>query len=119
MSTLIAISDNITPDEPETSRELKMSEPQKEKQLSNSTRQNEDPLAGLYQIDINENFPLEEEALVLMIRMLDNLEEFNELSDNLKIIMAKDELMETRILSLLKVLITGVQTEYLKMGYIP
>jgi len=96
-----------------------MSELKKDKQLSNSTRQNEDPLAGLYQIDINENFPLEEEALVLMVKMLDSLDEFNELSDNLKKIMAQNELMETRILSLLKVLITGVQTEYLKMGYIP
>jgi hypothetical protein len=97
----------------------KMSESKKDKQLSSSTRQSEDPLASLYQIDIDENFPLEEEALILMVKMLDNLDEFNELSDNLKKIMAQDELMETRILSLLKVLITGVQAEYLKMGYIP
>jgi len=96
-----------------------MSELKKGKQLSSSTRPNEDPLAGLYQVDIDENFPLEEEALVLMVKMLDNLEEFKELSGNLRKIMAQDELMETRILSLLKVLITGVQTKYLKMGYIP
>jgi hypothetical protein len=96
-----------------------MSEPKKDKQLISSTRQNEDPLAGLYQVDIDENFPLEEEALVLMVKMLDNLEEFKELSDNLRKIMARDELMETRLLSLLKVLITGVQAEYMVMGYIP
>ena len=96
-----------------------MSKLKKDKQLSSSTRHNEDPLAGLYQVDIDEKFPLEEEALVLMVKMLDNLEEFKELSGNLRKIMAKDELMETRILSLLKVLITGVRAEYMIMGYIP
>jgi len=95
-----------------------MSELKKGRQLSSSTRKNEDPLASLYQIDIDENFPLEEEALVLMVKMLDNLEEFKKLSDNLREIMAQDELMGTRILSLLKVLIIGVHEEYLAMGYL-
>ena len=96
-----------------------MSELKKVKQFSSSTRKKEDPLADLYQIDIDENFPLEEEALVLMVKMLDNIEEFKELSGNLRKIMGKDELMETRILSLLKVLITGVQAEYMIIGCIP
>jgi hypothetical protein len=51
--------------------------------------------------------------------MLDNLEEIKELSDNLGNIMAQDELTETRILNLLRVLITGAQAEYLIMDYFP
>jgi len=75
----------------------------KSRQLSSSTRQNEDPLADLYQIDIEENIPLEEEALVLMVNLLHNLGEFKVLRDNLGKIKAQGELMETRLLSLLKV----------------
>ncbi len=96
-----------------------MIELKKGKQLSRSTRHNEDPLAGLYQVDINETLPLEKEALVLMVKMLDNLEEIKEFSDNLGNIMAQDELTETRILNLLRVLITGAQAEYLIMDYFP
>jgi hypothetical protein len=70
-------------------------------------------------VDINGHFPLEKEALVLMVKMLDNLEEIKELSGNLRKIMVRDELMETRILNLLRVLITGAQAEYLIMDYFP
>ena len=75
-------------------------------QFGSSTRKNEGPLAGLYQVDIDENIPLEEEALVLMVNLLHNLEEFKELRDTRRKIMAQGELMETRLLSLLKVLRT-------------
>jgi hypothetical protein len=96
-----------------------MSELKKGEQPSSLTRDNDDPLAGLYQVDSNENLPLEQEALVLMVKMLDDLEEIKELSSNLRQIMAQDELMETRILNLLRVLITGAQAEYLIMNYYP
>jgi len=74
-------------------------------------------LACLDQIDAGESIPLEEEALVLMARMLDNIEEFDELSTNLRNIMAEDILVETRIISLFRTLIHGVQLEhrYMKM----
>lgn len=76
----------------------------------------DDPLEGLYQLD--ESVHLEEKALVLMIKMLDNFEEFNELSGHLNTIMKEDDMMGTRMLSLLKVLINGIQNEYQKLGYL-
>jgi hypothetical protein len=92
---------------------------QEGEQLSSSTRDNEDPLAGLYQVDSNENLPLEKEALVLLVKMLDNLEEIKALSGNLRKLMTQDKLMETRILNLLRVLVTGAQAEYLIMDSFP
>ena len=89
------------------------------KQQDNSLKENDDPLHNLYQLDDFESLPLEEEALVLMIRMLDNLEDFKELSNNLRSIMEKDELVETRIISLFKILISGIQVEYQNLGYFP
>jgi hypothetical protein len=76
-------------------------------------------LAGLYQVDSNENLPLEKEALVLLVKMLDNLEEIKALSGNLRKLMTQDKLMETRILNLLRVLVTGAQAEYLIMDSFP
>ena len=83
-----------------------------------STQSNVDPLAGLYQINLDENIPLEEEALVLMVRMLDNFEDFRDLGDSLREIILQNEIVGMHILSLLKVLIIGVQKEYLTMGYL-
>ena len=87
--------------------------------VDNSTTTNNDPLASLYQLDIDEGLPLEENALILMIKMLDNLEEFKELSGNLHTIMEEDEMLETRLIGLFKVLINGIQLEYKHLGYIP
>ena len=76
-------------------------------------------MAGLHQIDINDNLHLEKEALIMMVKMLDNLDEIKEISSNLRNIMTQDEVTETRILTLLRVLITGAQAEYLIMNYYP
>ena len=78
-------------------------------------------MACLDQIDVGESLPLEEEALVLMARMLDDIEEFDELSTNLRSIMAVDLLVEAHVLSLFRALINGVSFEHkhLKMGFIP
>ena len=54
-----------------------------------------------------------------MVKMLDNLEEFKELSVNLQTIMEEDTMMETRLLSFFKVLINGIQFEYKQLGCIP
>lgn len=91
----------------------------KSRKANDSTTTNNDPLDGLYQLDTDEKYPLEEKALILMVRMLDNLEEFNELSGNLNTIMKEDEILETRLLNLLKVLINGIQLEYKQLGYLP
>jgi hypothetical protein len=82
------------------------------KRFGRSIGKNEDPLADLYQIDTVDSTPLEERALVLMARMLDDVEAFDELSDNLRSIMAEDMLVETRIISLFRTLIHGAQVEH-------
>ena len=91
----------------------------KRNKVDNSTTTNNDPLASLYQLDNYEILPLEEKALILMVKMLDNLEEFKELSVNLQTIMEEDTMMETRLLSFFKVLINGIQFEYKQLGCIP
>jgi hypothetical protein len=87
------------------------------KRFGRSIGKNEDPLACLDQIDVGDSLPLEEEALVLMVKMLDDIEAFDELSINLRSIMAEDILVETRIISLFRALIHGAQVEhnYLRM----
>ena len=91
------------------------------KRSCRSTGKNDDPLADLYQIDTVDSTPLEEKALVLMARMLDDVEEFDELSDNLRSIMAEDLLVEAHVLSLFRTLINGINIEhkYLKMYSMP
>ncbi len=87
--------------------------------VNNSKTADEDLLAGLFQLDIDEGYSLEEKALIMMVKMLDNLEDFRELSSTLRTIVEKDEMMETRLLSLFKVLINGIQLEYKQLGYMP
>ena len=89
----------------------------RDKRSGKLTRKNDDPLAGLYQIDTVDSAPLEEKALVLIAKMLDDVEEFDELSSNLRSIMAEDELVEAHVLSLFRTLINGINYEhkYLKM----
>ena len=91
------------------------------KRSGKSTGTNDDPLAGLYQIDTVDSTPLEEKALVLMARMLDDVEGFDELSDNLRSIIAEDILVEAHVLSLFRTLINGISAEhkYLKMYSMP
>jgi hypothetical protein len=105
-------------DGPEFSmRGLKMGGSGRSKRSGRLTGKNDDPLAGLYQIDTVDSTPLEEKALVLMARMLDDVEGFDELSDNLRSIIAEDELVEAHVLSLFRTLINGINMEhkYLKM----
>ena len=72
----------------------------------------EDPLA-------REGYPLEEKVLLLMVKILDNLEEFRELSGNLQTLMEECEMLETYLLSLFKVLINGIELEYKQLGSLP
>jgi hypothetical protein len=62
--------------------------------------------------------PLEERALIIMVKILDNLEEFKELSTNLQSIMAYDEILETRLLSMFKTLVNGIELEYKQLDHI-
>ena len=63
-------------------------------------------------------FPIDEEALILMVKILDNLEEFKELSGKMQAIMENDHNQEVRLLSLFNVLINGIQREYNQIGKI-
>ena len=65
-----------------------------------------------------DGFPLEEKALILTVKILDNLEEFKELSGNLQTIMEDDKLLEPRLQRLFKVLINGIETEYKQLCYV-
>ena len=56
-----------------------------------SQKSNQDPLINLYQIDSEKNIPLKKEVIVLIKRLLYNVEEFYQLRDMIKEIMKKDE----------------------------
>ena len=72
----------------------------------------DDPLSTLYQIDVDYKYPLEKEVLLIMLRVLDNIEELGSFELDLRNIIGTDSSVETRILSLLRTLIDGIQIEY-------
>ncbi len=76
-----------------------------------SEMEDKDPLARLYQIKDVDSSALEEEVLVLVARLLDNIEEFCELRVQIMDVMAVDEQMENSIADLLKTLIDGLKVE--------
>ena len=74
--------------------------------------ENGDPLNVLHQIDEEGSYPLEKTALIMMVRMLDDIEEIGALSEGINHLMAKDKVVKTRILTLFKTLIQGIREEY-------
>jgi hypothetical protein len=54
-------------------------------------KRSQDPLINLYQIDGEKKIPLKKEVIVLIKRLLYNVEEFYQLKDMIKEIMKKDE----------------------------
>ena len=52
---------------------------------------NIDPLSFLYQMDYNNSFPIQRDALVLIIRLLQNVEEYYMLKEIIRETMDKDE----------------------------
>ncbi len=82
-----------------------------ERRSSMIEMEDKDPLARLYQIKDVDSSALEEEALVLVARLLDNIEEFCELRVQIMDVMAVDEQMENSIADLLKTLIDGLKVE--------
>ena len=72
----------------------------------------DDPLNTLHQIDADYKIPLEKEELLIMLRVLDDIEKFGSFRLDLRNIIGTDSSIETRILSLLKTLIDGIQFEY-------
>lgn len=80
------------------------------KHKKNQTKR-DDPLFGLHQIDEDFGNPLEKEALIIMLRMLDNVDEFDSLRLDLRNSILMDKGSELRILDLLRTLISGIQVE--------
>jgi len=72
----------------------------------------DEPLSTLFQIDVDYKYPLEKEALLIMLRVLDTVEEFGSFGLDLNNIIGTDSSVKTRILSLLRTLIDGIQIEY-------
>ena len=76
-----------------------------------------DPLAKLYQMEQIECSPREKDALVLVTRLLENVEEFYELREQLFHAMNEDTSLETKVVNLFNVLIHGLEVEenYMKV----
>jgi len=78
----------------------------------------QDPLAVLHQIDNTESSPLERKAVYLILRLLDNIEEYYELKGQIQDVIAANEGKGIKIIDLLNVLIEGLLVEESVMGKI-
>ncbi len=76
-----------------------------------------DPLAELYQMEQIECTPEEKDALVMVTRLLENVEEFYELREQLFHAMNEDASLEPKVMNLFNVLIQGLEVEqnYMKV----
>lgn len=73
------------------------------------------PLADLYQID-SDSTPAERKAVYLILRLLDNIEEYYELRGQLQDVVAADRGAEIKIIELLNALINGLRVEESILG---
>ena len=73
-------------------------------------KRKEDPLSILYQIDEDRNLR-DEEALVVISRMLDDVEKINMLKGNLREIINSDEIHGLKLLNALDNIIQGLKKE--------
>jgi hypothetical protein len=81
----------------------------------------DDPFAGLPQIDEDLNL-LEQDALMLIIRMLDDIENFDALSTDLQDMIGENIVLKTRIMQVFNVLIQGLiqeQKVLASIGFLP
>lgn len=76
-----------------------------------------DPLAELYQMEEIECTREEKDALILVTRLLENVEEFYELREQLFHAMNDEASLEPKIVDLFNVLIQGLEVEqnYMKV----
>lgn len=76
----------------------------------------EDPLSSLYQIEYVESTLLERETVVLIARLLENIEEYYALREQIVDVMAVDEKAEGKMMDLFNALINGLRVEQLFIG---
>ncbi len=80
-----------------------------------------DLLAGLSQVDRDRNL-LEQDALMLVMRMLDDIEDFDTLRNCFRDIMCEDVVARTRFMKVFDVLIQGLLREQkvlASIGFLP
>ncbi|MCW3992125.1 MAG: hypothetical protein NWE79_05410 [Candidatus Bathyarchaeota archaeon] len=76
----------------------------------------EDPLASLYQIEYVESTPLWRKAVVLVTRLLENIEESYTLREQIINAMVVEEKAEDKIVDLFNALIEGLRVEQSFLG---
>lgn len=82
-------------------------------------RENEqDPLADMYQVDYAESSALEKKAAYLILRLLDNIEEYYELKGQIQDVIAANEGKGITVIDILNNLIEGLLVEESVMGKI-
>ena len=69
-----------------------------------------DPLGGLSQVDRDRNL-LEPDALMLIVRMLDDIENFDSIRNGIRDIVCEDVVLGTRFMKVFDVLIQGLLRE--------
>jgi len=69
-----------------------------------------DPLGGLSQVDRDRNL-LEQDALMFIVRMLDDVEDFDSMRNGLRDIVCEDVVLGTRFMKVFDVLIQGLLRE--------
>ena len=79
--------------------------------VSSTSSKELDPLAELYQMEDIECTPLERDALVLVTRLLENVEEFYVLNEQIKDIIAEDDAMDAKIIELFNAMIHALRIE--------
>lgn len=79
--------------------------------VSSTSSKELDPLAELYQMEDIESTPLERDALVLLTRLLENVEEFYVLNEQIRDIIAEDDAMGAKIIELFNAMINALRIE--------
>ena len=91
--------------------------------MKNSNRKNEsnDPLVDLFQMDELKCTPQEKKALVLVGRLLENIEEYYALQAQINKVVASDPVIQSKITYMLQTLIQGIKSEQtlLSVEFIP
>ena len=90
--------------------------------LKNELKKNEtDPLEDLFQVDDINCTPKEKQALVLVGRLLENIEEYHALQAQINKVVASDPVIQSKIAYMLQTLIAGIKTEqsHLSVEFLP
>lgn len=71
----------------------------------------QDPMSELLQVDYTESSPIERQAVYLILRLLDNIEEYFELKRQIQDVISTNEGTGIKIIDLLNSLLEGLIVE--------